>query len=104
LIIDINFDSRPIEPGESRPLYAISDAGSIYVAIRCFREPPHPPQLTQCQECGSYKLAPGEHFVVTASHQTFADHRGYLSVIVSDESGDKREFTLSVEATASWGA
>lgn len=103
MITNINFDTGPIRPGESRPLDVWSNTGPIFVAIQCFREPPQPAQLTSCQECGSYTFAPGDHFVVTASRRVFTQRSGYLRVVVRDASGDTREFTLSVETTSGTG-
>lgn len=103
MIIAIDFDTGPIVPGESRSLDVRSNAGPIFVSIQCFREPPRPAQLTQCQECGSYRFAPGDEFLVTASRTAFSEGGGFLRVRVRDASGDSREFILKVEITSSAG-
>ena len=103
MIANVYFDVGPIHPGESRHLTVSSDTGPISVAIQCFREPPNPPHLTSCHECGSYTFETGDYFVVTASLEAFAERTGYLRVVVRDASGDAREFTLSVEATSGAG-
>lgn len=102
MITNINFDAGSIMPGESRPLIVSSSSGPIFVAIECFREPPEPAQLRACQECGTYTVAPGDQFMVTASNLVFAEHPGYLRVVVRDASGDTRAFNLKV-GTASGG-
>ena len=52
----VDFYEGQISPGESRPLHAWTDAEPLFVAIQCFREPPNPPALTGCAECGSYHV------------------------------------------------
>jgi hypothetical protein len=95
VITNIDFSEDSISPGESRTLRAWSDVGPLFVAIECFREPPTPPNLTACDECGSYSIKSGQSIEIKAS-TIFESVSGYLRVVVRDMSGDMREFKLTV--------
>ena len=103
MITDITFNAKPIRLGEHRFIRVWSDTGPIHLAIECFRQPPAPPQLQACPECGSYKLLPGQEFFVTASPSVFLQHTGYLRVEISDASGDFHVFNLTVATTGERG-
>lgn len=103
MITSLEFDSSPILPGESRPLFVLSDSPPIFAAIECFREPPRPAQLRPCEECGSYQIEPGQYFEITASLSVFAESGGFLRVRVRDSSDDSREFDLTVRTRGRLG-
>ncbi len=95
MITRVDFSEASIAPGESRLLQAWSDVGPLFVAIECFREPPSPPNLTTCDECGSYSMQSGQSIEVKAS-MIFESVSGHIRVVVRDMSGDEREFKLKV--------
>lgn len=95
MITSVDFSEKPIAPGESRTLRAWSDIGPLFVAIECFREPPSPPSLAPCQECGNYSVGSGQAVLVKASN-IFDSGGGYLRIVVRDMSGDEREFRLTI--------
>lgn len=95
MITQLDFSDLPIAPEESRSLKAWSDAGPLVVAIQCFREPPTPPHLTACQECGSYRIQSGQEVTIIASAM-FQAVSGYMIVTVKDAAGDLREIRLDV--------
>jgi hypothetical protein len=95
MITNVLFADQPIAPGERRPLAAWSDAEPLFLAIQCFRQPPTPPKLTDCKECGTFIITSGAEVMVEASQTLTA---GYLYVEVHDASGDRRAFTLEITA------
>lgn len=97
MITSLEFDSSPVIAGEVRRLMVLSDVPPIFVGIECFREPPRPAQLRPCQECGSFRIMPGECFEITASLSVFSEKGGFLRVNIRDVSGDSREFELRVK-------
>jgi len=96
MITNVIFSELPIAPGESRALSATTDTEPLVVAIQCFREPPTPPSLRPCKECGTFPLRAGEVLYVTAS-QTFEHIGGYLKVTLTDGAGDAKEYKLTIE-------
>jgi len=95
VITRIDFSALPMFPGESRSLTVWSDAGPLFVAIQCFREPPTPAHLTTCQECGSFRVNSGEAITVTASGM-YEAVSGYMTASIRDEAGDKREIRMDI--------
>jgi hypothetical protein len=95
MITSVDFKEDPIAPGESRTLRAWSDVDPLFVAIECFREPPSPPNLTACDECGNYSIASGQSVEIKAS-AIFETVSGHIRVVVRDMTGDVREFKLTV--------
>ena len=96
MITHIDFSDEPLEAGQERVLCAWSDAEPLTVAIQCFREPPTPPQLRACAECGSFRVTSGEPISVAASLSAFEETTGYLVVRVTDAQRDFREFRLEI--------
>ena len=98
MITRIDFSGLPMSPGESRPLTVWSDAGPLFVAIQCFREPPTPAHLTTCQECGSYSVNSGESITVTAS-EIYETVPGHMTATIRDRAGDHRVIRLNIAQT-----
>ncbi len=96
MIRDIDFDTSPAHAGERRSLVVDGD-GTISVAVKCFVEPPHPPRLRACAECGRVQGYSGQAFDIQVSPTTFAGKPGYLEIEVRDGTGDSRAFRLKVE-------
>jgi hypothetical protein len=99
MIKTIEFDQTSMEAGEVRVLRAWA-TDPLFVQIECFRQPPQPPQLRPCRECGSFPLREGEPLKVAASVDVFAERGGFLSITVADASGDRRTMRVTVTPTS----
>jgi hypothetical protein len=100
MITSIDFNEEPLQAGEQRILLAWSNTQPLFVEIKCFREPPTPPELRACSECGSFRVSSGEAVTISASLSVFAKSAGYLLVRVTDASRDSREFRLEISNDA----
>jgi hypothetical protein len=67
------------------------------VAIECFVEPPQPPQLKPCANCGTFPLASGQSFNFSAEKEVFQNRRGYMRISLSDASGDRRSVDIAIQ-------
>jgi len=97
MIREVRFDTRPIHPGEKRPLQAWADT-SMSVAIKCFVKSPPPPGYRPCPACGVITLESGETTYVEADRATFekAKEDSRLDVTLKDQTGDQRDYQLRV--------
>lgn len=99
MIRDVKFDESPIEAGKRRALQAWSDK-DLSVAIRCFTKDPPPPDYKSCPACGVIRAQSGEIVYIVADENVFLEPGGRVEVVVRDESGDERQFRLTVRALA----
>jgi hypothetical protein len=100
MITNVEFDDRPIRPGDMRRLTAWSNA-EMSVAIYCFTDEPPPPGYRPCASCGTIPVKSGIGINVTCDRRTFErGGGGILEVKLTDTAGDKREYNLSVLAHA----
>lgn len=96
MIQEVEFDQRPMHPGERRILRAWATA-ELSVGIMCFTSDPPPPGYKACAACGTIKAGNGETIYVEADQQTFQRPGGHVEVIVRDASGDSRTYRLTVQ-------
>lgn len=96
MITRIEFGEAPLAAGAERAFRAWTDAEPLRLKIECFREPPRPPQLQPCQECGEYVLESGQEIRVRASSSVFRDAAGHILVTVTDAAGYSRQLTIAV--------
>lgn len=97
MITEVEFDDRPMDAGEVRVLRAWATQ-SLVVHIECFRQPPQPPQLRSCAECGSFPAEPGQGIRVAPSVDAFRDGGGFMRITISDLSGDTRQILITVRS------
>jgi hypothetical protein len=98
MIREVKFDAGPIQAGEKRPLQAWADT-RMSLEIKCFTNTPPPPGYKGCPSCGVINIDSGKVTYVTADRRTFEQAGGgQLDVTLEDQSGDRREYQLSVIA------
>lgn len=96
MIHEIEFDKRPIDAGEMRPLVVHADS-PLQVEIKCFVRMPPPPGYRRCHACGVITIQSGELHFINADSGVFKEEGGRLEITVSDRSGDIRKFNLEVQ-------
>ncbi|WP_165583343.1 hypothetical protein [Aquimarina atlantica] len=68
------------------------------ISILCFTQPPRPPKLNPCDECGRFKLISGERFYFNANPSVFVEKGGYLKLIIQNQSGDVWQRKIEVSS------
>src|SRR3954452_2454448 len=72
----IEFDQKEtLRPGDERIFRAWATT-PLFMRIECFRQPPSPPQLRTCQECGEFPLGNGEPCPIRVSSKVFKNEDG----------------------------
>jgi hypothetical protein len=95
MIYNVDFDSAPLTPGESRTM-RINSSTPLTVEIKCFVRSPPPPGFKPCAACGSFSRESGENFVIVADQRLFRSFAGELEIYIKDETGDSRQISIPV--------
>ncbi len=93
--INIDLDTSPMHPGESRNLTLWAEQ-SLSISIKCFLYDPPPPRFRECEACGEFSIQGGVPFSLFASPDLFSESRGELHIRVSDDRGESLQFILDV--------
>ena len=96
MITKIAFSTAPMRYGSRRSLLVESTVGFLEVKIKCFVGHPPPPVYKECPECGTFQVASGSTTTVKAPSVAFTAGRNQLEVIVSESTGDKRNFLIDL--------
>ena len=94
-MIEYDFDESPMDAGDTRGLRVWGEQ-PLTVRIECFRQPPRPPKLQACAECGSFPVFPGASTTITAPAEAFEEIGGFLRIMLLDGSGEVRMIEIIV--------
>ncbi len=68
-------------------LIAHSDS-KMEATILCFTQPPRPPKLNPCSECGTFEITSGERFYFNPNPRVFEDRGGFLELKIQNKIGE----------------
>lgn len=91
MINDVYLDTSPLERGEARQM-AVYASTPVRIQILCYFENPQPPGY---RPCGEIQAMSGEQVRIRPGSDEVFINGGGIMVIVTDETGDKREFFIS---------
>ena len=95
-MLRVELESNFLRPGQENGLVATSDS-PLSVEILCFVQPPRPPQLSGCPECGRFNIESGVRFSFNANQRLFQNASGYLKLTVSNLQGEKWQRNIDVD-------
>jgi hypothetical protein len=101
-IYNIEFDTSPIAPGETRLLRVFSNS-RVHVSVLCYFSNPPPPQYRPCVESKETWLNSGEAVEIKAAETSIYSVGKFLDVFIKDLTGDRRFFRLTVKDRFSGG-
>ncbi|TSE04003.1 hypothetical protein [Aquimarina algiphila] len=81
---------------QQNSLIAHSDS-EMELSILCFTQPPRPPELKPCDECGKFPLISGKKFFFNASPSIFEKKKGHMKLIIQNQSGDVWQRKINIE-------
>lgn len=95
-MLKVELESTRILTNQQNSLIALSDS-EMDISILCFTQPPRPPELRPCDECGKFKIISGERFFFNANPSIFENKKGYLKLIIQNQSGDVWQRKINIE-------
>ena len=87
-MLRVEMKSTNLVPGDKGSLVAYSDS-TMEVVILCYVQPPNPPELSGCDQCGSFRIQSGVEFNFSTNKELFEKNHGYLQITIENSSGEQ---------------
>lgn len=95
-MLKVELQTNRLALNQQNSLIAESDS-KMEISILCFTQPPRPPKLKTCDECGRFEINSGERFYFNANPSIFENNKGYLKLIIQNQTGDVWQRKINIE-------
>ncbi|OEK04235.1 hypothetical protein BFP71_12180 [Roseivirga misakiensis] len=95
-MLRVELESDRLRFNQQGSLIAHSDS-EIEISILCFTQPPRPPKLSPCSECGDFQIESGQRFFFTPNPILFRENEGYLELTIRNTEGEVWRHRINIE-------
>ncbi len=86
-MLQINISESELRVGEFG-LLTVQSTSPVTLKIKCFVQPPRPPKLKSCDQCGTFRLSNEDTFRFSGDLRVFGSTGGFLQLNLTNEEGE----------------